>query len=424
MYYNGFNDIIVIHHTHQHVTMLENFLHLSRIYLQENNHPYHRASFDDPRFLSHRLSILSGPRGVGKTTLIVQKLLSHVENQLLSSKILYIPSDHFLVGQSALYTIAEAFVQSGGKYLALDEIHKYPNWSEELKSIYDTYPELTLLVSGSSLIEIHKGSHDLTRRAIVYGLEGLSFREYLGLIHNIHFENVNLEDIFTRHEHIAHEISQQLKILPLFKAYLSQGYFPYFLDIKDKESYYLTLEQNINATIETDIPAVYPNLTGHSLRKIKQILIFLSQHVPFKPNYKKLQYVAEIADLRTLKTYLTYLENAQLIRHVRPAGSKFNTIEQAEKIYLHNPNQYHALSQSPNMGTLRELFFICATAHLAPLSCPKAGDFLIDGKLVEIGGRKKDFSQIKDHPNAYLVSDDLEVGIGQRIPLWLFGFTS
>lgn len=408
--------------------MLEQLYQISRIYLQANDFSYHRASFQSASFLSHRLSILAGPRGVGKTTLIVQKLLSSVDNHLLSPAILYVPSDHLLIAQTSLYEIAEKFVQYGGKWIAFDEIHKYKNWSQELKSIYETFPQLTLFVSGSSLIELHRGSHDLTRRAIIYHLDGLSFREYLGLRYDVQFESMVWETLLQQHETFSYEIIQslaqkELNLLPLFKEYLIYGYYPYFLELKDPETYHLTLEQNMIATIETDIPAVYPTLTGQSLRKIKQILTFLSTNVPFKPNYKQLQTTADITDLRTLKTYLKYLEDAHLIRQVGAAGSKFQAIEHAEKLYLHNPNQYYALSNTPNIGTIRELFFLCSVNQKNVLTIPKTGDFLVNKTtLFEIGGRKKDYTQIKDQPSAYLACDDLEVGVGHRIPLWLFGF--
>ena len=408
--------------------MLEQLYQISRIYLQANNFPYQRAPFQDPNFLSHRLSILVGPRGVGKTTFIIQKLLNAVDNHCLSPHILYVPSDHFLIIKTSLYEIAEQFMQQGGKWIAFDEIHKYKNWSQELKSIYETFPDLNLLVSGSSLIELHKGSHDLTRRSIVYHLDGLSFREYLGLKYNILFKKVELDALLQQHEILSSEIIQSfaqstLKILPLFKEYLVYGYYPYFLELKDPETYHLTLEQNIVATIETDIPAVYSTLTGQSLRKIKQILTFLSTNVPFKPNYKQLQMATDITDLRTLKTYLKYLEDAHLIRQVGAAGSKFQAIEHAEKLYLHNPNQYYALSSTPNIGTIRELFFLCSINQKNELTIPKTGDFLVNKTILfEIGGRKKDYSQIKACPSAYLACDDLEMGVGHRIPLWLFGF--
>lgn len=408
--------------------MLDELFQLSRVYLREHQFSHRRSEFQSKGFLAHRLSILAGPRGVGKTTLIIQTLLKYVDNNLFSKAILYVPSDHFLIAQTSLYEIASQFVQEGGQWIAFDEIHKYPNWSQELKSIYETFPRLIVVVSGSSLIELHKGSHDLTRRSVVYKLNGLSLREYISLIFNIRIESVTLEQILKRHDEISHEIVSNLSkynqaILPIFKQYLKQGYYPYFLELGDLDTYYLTIEQNIIATIETDIPAVYPSLTGHSLRKIKHILGFLSANVPFKPSYKQLQLAADVTDLRTLKTYLKYLEDAHLIRQLLPAGSKFGVLEAAEKLYLHNPNQYYALSIEPNIGTVRELFFLCALQQKQLIASPKAGDFLVnESVLFEIGGRKKDYSQLKNHPCGYLACDDIEIGVGRRIPLWLFGF--
>lgn len=408
--------------------MLDELLQLSRVYLREHQFSHRRSDFQSKGFLSHRLSILAGPRGVGKTTLMIQTLLDYVDNNLLSATILYVPSDHFLIAQTSLYEIASQFVQEGGKWIAFDEIHKYPNWSQELKSIYETFPRLIMIVSGSSLIELHKGSHDLTRRSIVYKLNGLSFREYISLVFNIRFEPVTLSEVLKNHDAISHEIvanvsKHEQTMLPIFKQYLKQGYYPYFLELGNLDAYYLTIEQNIIATIETDIPAVYPSLTGHSLRKIKHILSFLSANVPFKPSYKQLQISVDVTDLRTLKTYLKYLEDAHLIRQLRSAGSKFGALEVAEKLYLHNPNQYYALSVEPNIGTVRELFFLCALQQKQRISAPKSGDFLVNESILfEIGGRKKDYSQLKNHSCGYLACDDLEFGIGKRIPLWLFGF--
>ena len=233
----------------------------------------------------------------------------------------------FLVGNTSLYEIAEQFNTMGGKILALDEIHKYPNWSQELKSIYDTFQKLKIIVSGSSALQMHRGSHDLARRAIKYQLFGLSFREFIELHYNIELTQYNLSDILSNHEKIASQITKTCesfnqKIIPLFQNYLVYGYYPYFLELNDKDLYSLTLEQNLHTTIESDLAAIYPHLTGTSINKIKHLLIFIAKAVPFTPNWNKIKEILEIGDVRTLKTYFQYLQDAYLIRAISKGDKK------------------------------------------------------------------------------------------------------
>ncbi|MDF1760234.1 MAG: AAA family ATPase [Coxiellaceae bacterium] len=407
---------------------IDDFFNLSRRHLKANNREYQR-SFLQEGHLKHRLSIIIGQRGVGKTTIIAQYLLNKANNDLMSKDILYIPTDHFLIGNASLYETAEQFCQQGGKFIAFDEIHKYKGWSVELKSIYDTYPELTVIASGSSALEIHKGSHDLTRRAAIYNIQGLSFREYLELHLCTHFPRYDIATITASHEAICQDIvstidSKGKKVLSLFKEYLKYGYYPYSIDINDHNIYFMTLEQNFHAAIEIDLAAIYPLLTGNSIRKLKQLLIFIASAVPFTPNLRKLKSLLDIGDERTLKSYFKYLEDAGLISLVMKSSKKISKLETPEKIYLNNTNQLYAISpNSQNVGTIRELFFLSMLSHLYNVSIPKNGDFLIDNTwLFEIGGKKKNVKQILEEENAYLACDDLDAGVGNRIPLWLFGF--
>ncbi|MFA6409204.1 MAG: AAA family ATPase [Gammaproteobacteria bacterium] len=408
--------------------MLDKLYTLSRHYLEITNKPYCRLTYARNVF-KPRLSILPGQRGVGKTTLIVQYLLGQVQNDLLSKEILYIPSDHFSLAGLSLYEIAEQFVQLGGKIIAFDEIHKYSNWSQELKSIYDTFPKLKIIASGSSALEIHKGSHDLTRRAITYYIKGLSLREYLELTTSNSFPVFSLDEILENHEKIAQQILNSLakleqKILPLFYQYLQTGYYPYFLDLKETALFYTTLEQNFHVVIESDLATIYPSLTGHSIKKIKQLLSFIAQAVPFTPNWFKIKSIVDVSDDRTLKTYFKYLEDAGLIRMVNGYSKKMRQIEIPEKIYLENTNQLYAIStESSNIGTVRETFFLNTLSSNHEIRVPQKGDFIVNGKIVfEIGGKNKNYDQIKDEKSAYLACDDIEQGIGNKIPLWLFGF--
>lgn len=408
-------------------TTIDELYLLSRRYLEINNKPYRRDIADHKNCFQHRLSILVGQRGVGKTTLIVQYLLDQAKNNVLSTEILYVPSDHFLLGELSLYEIADTFSKLGGKIIAFDEIHKYSNWSKELKSIYDTFPDLKIVASGSSALEIYKGSHDLTRRAVVSSINGLSFREYLNMAFNISFPKYSLDDILKDHPQQVNEVLKKCddqKILVLFKKYLQGGYYPYFLEIDNQDTYFMTLEQNFHTIIESDLTAIYPSLTGNSIRKIKHLLAFIASSVPFTPKMSTIKNIIDVGDERTLKVYFKYLEDADLIRMVMSGSNKMNSIETPEKVYLDNPNQFYAISVGePNIGAIREVFFLNMLAHDHKVNTHKVGDFLVDNKIVfEIGGKNKSFNQVKNEGNAFLALDEIEHGIGQKIPLWLLGF--
>lgn len=408
--------------------MIDELFKLSQQFLEIKNQAYKRYFIQETP-LKQRLSILLGQRGVGKTTTLVQYLLSHTNGDRFSAKILYIQADHFLMRNTTLYEIVEAFSALGGELIAFDEIHKYSDWSRELKSIYDTFPKIKVIASGSSALEIHKGTHDLSRRAIVYLLRGLSFREYLELYYGLLIPKLSLETILKKHEILGSDIQKIIvptnkNILPHFIDYLSHGYYPYFLEINDKAIYYMTIEQNMHTTIESDLVAIYPHLTGVSVKKIKQLVAFIAGAVPFTPNWQKLKSTLEVGDERTLKIYFKYLEDGGLIQTLSKATKKLQQLESPEKVYLNNPNQMAALSfEQHNKGTMRETFFLNMLSAQHEVRLPLQGDFLVDGQyLFEVGGRKKGFEQLHTQKNAYLACDEIERGIGAKIPLWLFGF--
>jgi len=409
--------------------MLEKLFTLSDQLIRVRDRTYQRQYFTD--LTQNRFSILVGQRGVGKTTLLVQHLKKSYPDYLQSRKAIYVQADHFLVKDLSLYAIAERFDQLGGEFICFDEIHKYPDWSRELKSITDTFPALKVLASGSSILEIHKGSHDLSRRAIIYRLPGLSFREFIELQTGVTLPESSLVEIFSDHEQLADSIlniieKKQERILALFKDYLSFGYYPYFLEFKDRALFHLTLEQNFHTSIESDLPAVYPKLSGASIKKISKLLAVIASSVPFTPDLKKIKHIVEIGDERTLKTYLKYLEDGGLIRCLSKSGSALRKLAKPEKIYLNNPNQIMAISRSgqENKGNIRETFFasmLSITGH--ELSIPVQGDFKIDDdSVIEVGGKGKDSSQVLDIQCSYLAADDIERGYARKIPLWLFGF--
>jgi predicted AAA+ superfamily ATPase len=409
--------------------MIDDIFKLSSDFLKTFNKPFRRY-FLDKYPLTSRFSIIIGQRGVGKTTAMIQKILSTSNDDIFTKEALYVPVDHFIVGGRSIYDIAEEFYNLGGKIICFDEIHKYEGWSGELKSIYDSLPKLTVLASGSSAMEIQKGSHDLSRRAVVYPMTGLSFREYIDLAAGIKTQPIVLKTILKEHEKPSYDIitateSKKKKILALFKDYLQFGYYPYFMEFDDISTYYITLEQGIRTTIESDLLSIYPTLNGSSIKKIKRLLAVISESVPFIPDLKRLKKIVEIGDERTLKNYLKYLEDGGVITSLTKKGSGLGALEKPEKIYLNNTNQIYAISGKgkENIGTIRETFFLNMLSAIHNVSSPSKGDFFIDDKYTfEIGGKNKNFKQIKDIHNSFLAIDDIETGIGNKIPMWLFGF--
>lgn len=393
----------------------------SKKFLQRNNLPYQRYFIKENR-IKHRLSIITGQRGVGKTTTIAQYMQLHKDK-----KSLYISMDSFIVGELSMYEIAEQFELVGGELLCFDEIHKYSNWSQELKSIYDSFPNLQIIASGSSALEINKGSHDLSRRAHILTMHGMSFKEFLELGLDMELPKLKLEDILNNHTDIAFEIISKLKqqdkrILPLFKRYLKVGYYPYFLDVNDDDVFFDILEQNINISISSDLLFVYPSLDGNSIKKLKLLLKIIMQSVPFVPVIEKLKISLEVGDGRTLKEYFIKLEDAGIIKLLMKSSSKgLKQLEKPEKIYLNNTNLLHITESE--VGTVRETFFLNTLSQNYNVTYPKKGDFFVENMfLFEVGGRNKSFNQIKDIDNSFIAYDDVEIGHGNKIPLWLFGF--
>ncbi len=401
--------------------MLKKLTLESKKFVLRNNLPYQRYFIRDKK-IKHRLTIITGQRGVGKTTTIAQYMALHPKFNAL-----YVSMDSFLIGELSMYEIAESFEMNGGELLCFDEIHKYANWSQELKSIYDNFPNLQIIASGSSALEINKGSHDLSRRAHQLKMYGMSFKEYLELKLDIKLENFELEKILKSHDEIAFEIVMLLekkkkKILPLFKDYLKSGYYPYSLSIDDDDVFLDILEQNIKVSISSDLLFVYPTLDGNSVKRLKLLLSIIMESVPFVPVIEKLKSTLEIGDGRTLKDYFVKLEDAGILKLLMKSSSKgLAKLEKPEKIYMDNSNLL-SITEA-NIGTVRETFFLSITSKKHRVSYPKKGDFLIDNKyLFEIGGKNKSFKQIKDIENSFVVADDIEIGFGNKVPLWLFGF--
>ena len=363
------------------------------------------------------MSIIKGARGVGKTTLLLQYARLKIPKD---KTVLYVSLDDLFFLSNNLYQLAEEFYKDNGSYLLLDEVHKYPNWSRELKLIYDDFPDLQLLVTSSSLLEIYKSESDLSRRAVTYPLKELSFREFLYFEKNISFPVYSLNDILVRHIDISYEITAKIKPIHEFKKYLQYGMYPYFLE--GKKMFQEKLLQTINLTLETDLPAV-ERVDFEHIVKIKKLLFAIASSAPFTPNITKLSERTGISRSALLKA-LHYLEKARLINLVNKNNKGISILSKPDKIFINNPNLQLALSTSePNMGSIRESFFVHQLKALHKINLAMKGDFIVDDTFTfEIGGKNKTNYQIKDVVNAYIVRDDFENGFKNYIPLWLFGF--
>lgn len=377
-----------------------------------------RSVMDEIAWNEARLIGIKGARGVGKTTLLFQYIKLHLSQKI--GEVLYISLDNLYFNNNNLLAIIDQFVKRGGNYLFIDEVHRYPNWSQELKNAYDDYPELRIVFTGSSMLEILNARADLSRRAVVYTMGGLSFREYLS-IKNIHtFQQYTLNEIIKNHQEYTIQISQEIRPLQWFQSYLEGGYYPYFIE---SESLYRTkVEEVVRMMLEIELPALR-GLENHYILKIKQLLMVLAESVPLTPNVSKLAERIGI-NRNTLITYLKNLQDVGLTIHLFSESSGITRLQKPEKIYLENTNLMYALNPNQvNIGSIRETFWMNQLSQLHNVTLPQQGDFLIDNQYTfEIGGKGKSNRQIKEVNNAYIVKDDIEIGSKGVIPLWLFGF--
>jgi predicted AAA+ superfamily ATPase len=366
---------------------------------------------------SNRLIAITGPRGVGKTVMIQQYIR---DNFKLSANILYTSLDNIYFSANTLSSLADTFVKNGGEYLFLDEVHKYPQWSAELKNIYDNYPALSIVFTGSSILNINKGFADLSRRAVNYSMRGLSFREYLSLEKGVTFETYTLGELLRGHLEISKEISSKIKPIAEFKNYLSYGYYPYFRE--NKALFHQKLLNTLNVIIESDLLSVHP-LEYKNINNLKKLLYIISEAVPFKVNTTKLAERISVSR-NSVILFFDYLKQAQLINFVNPHHKNLGYLTKPEKVYLDNTNQMFALSrESVNIGSLRETFFLNQLSSKHQVNASPDSDFLVDGALTfEVGGKNKTPKQVRNIEEAYIAMDDIEFGYKNTIPLWLFGF--
>lgn len=357
---------------------------------------------------SARMFGLVGPRGVGKTTMFLQ----YIKQNLNRRDTLYVSADNLYFADNSLVALADKFSKQGGKHLFIDEIHKYKDWSRELKQLYDTYPDMQIAFTGSSILDIYKGTADLSRRAPIYEMQGLSFREYLGMFHHISAPAYSLEDIL---QHKV-EIPGVEHPLPLFADYLKRGYYPFGMDI----DFDMELEQVINQTMEIDIPQ-YAEMNVSTGRKLKQLLVIIARSVPFKPVMQKLADMIGVSR-NYLNDYLLYIEKSGMIGQVRDATGCIRGLGKVDKVYLDNTNLIYSLGrENMNVGNLRETFFYNQMRVRQDVITSKIFDFQIGDRTFEIGGKNKGQKQITDAREGYVVKDDIETGYGNVIPLWNFG---
>jgi predicted AAA+ superfamily ATPase len=375
---------------------------------------------DFERYLSleidwnQRLILLLGHRGVGKTTLILQQLKKD------TVKSVYISLDDYYFEEKRLIEVIQALYDLGYRSFYIDEVHRYQYWSKELKNLYDDFPDSKFIVTGSSILEISKGQEDLSRRAVVYQLAGLSFREYLVLEEKKDFQVVALEDVIKNHHQFSADILDQLAWKNQFKNYLNYGYYPFYRE--GKKVYHQKLQETTNLVIDSDI-APYEELNYSTVRVMKKLLFVISQSVPFIPNVSKLAEKLGVTRNTILKL-LDILDKAQLLSLLHASTEGISFLQKPEKIYLQNTNlAYMFAYESPNSGNLRETFFLNQLEVKHQVTAPKYGDFLVDSQYVfEVGGPNKTFKQLQGVPNGYLAIDEIDGGSGNRIPLWLFGF--
>jgi predicted AAA+ superfamily ATPase len=380
-----------------------------------------RAPVDFSRYLAHEIDFsnrmigIKGARGAGKTTLLLQ----HAARALpKDQQVLYVSLDDLWFTENKLVDMADAFAKQGGRYLLLDEVHRYSGWSQELKNIYDDEPDLFIIFTGSSIMHIDKARGDLSRRAVLYELRGLSFREYLSLKAQISLPKLEWEQLLVDHVEMARSVTEKLKPLEHFSDYLMHGYYPYFLE--NISTYSQKLEETISLAISMDLPALH-DITAGSMEKIRQLLYIIAESAPFKPNISKLSERTGVSR-NSLIQFLRHLEDLRIINSLYHSATGIGALQKPEKIFLHHPNLQYALSHAnADKGSARESFFINQVEAIKTVTYTSEGDFAVSKDLFEVGGKDKQQKQIKSHKRCFVAADGIEIGHQHKIPLWMFG---
>lgn len=363
-----------------------------------------------------RLLGIKGARGVGKTTMLLQHIKETFDN---IDDAIYVALDNLWFQNHSVEELVEFLYTHGVNHIYLDEVHRYRNWTSLLKNLYDNYPDLNIVYTGSAMLAIDNSKDDLSRRQTLYTLHGLSFREYLEYEGIISLPPISLEDLLRKHVNYALDATAKIKVLKSFDRYLGEGYYPYYKEAG--KDYLIRVGEVAQLVIESDIPAIEESITYTTRQKIKKLLMVIAENVPLEPNINKLAASLESTRDQTLKM-LYLLDRAALLWLLTDKVKDYKHLAGPKKIYLNNTNLMNALTGCMSEGTKRETFFANQLGAVATLMTPKQGDFIANEKyLFEVGGTRKTFSQIADLPNSYLAIDDIEVGSGNRIPLWMFG---
>lgn len=389
---------------------------LIKIYLrllQETEAKTFRYLYPNIDWNEHCIGII-GARGVGKTTMLLQHIKHTFANK---NEALFASLDNTWFANHSIFDLADEFYLNGGTHLFLDEIHHYPNWATEIKNIYDSFPKLKIVFTGSSLLQIYKSTADLSRRVVYEKLEGLSFREFLKFEKIDDFPVLSMKEIVENHQDIAFRITENLKIIPLFKKYLKNGYFLFYKEGLGK--YEINLQEAVNNVIDIDIPAI-ENIEFESRHKLKRLLAILSTLVPYTPNITDLSVAIDSNRNNTVK-YLFLLANAKLLNLVSYKNKTIGDLTKPDKVLLNNTNLSYLYGDNANIGSARETFFVNQLNAVANVILAPQGDFMVDNYTFEVSGKSKSFKQIKDIQNSFVVADDIEIGHGNKIPLWLFG---
>ena len=356
-----------------------------------------------------RLVCIEGARGMGKSTLMRQRIKDTFG---LAGRAVYVSLDDLWFSNHRVKDAVAWFDSHGYTHLFMDEVHQVENWQPLVKNLYDQFPSLNIVYSGSSLLKLGKGKGDLSRRQAVYGLKGLSFREFLAFEGVLDIPPISLEKVLSDHRKIAADIVGKIKVLPLFERYLREGYYPFYKEVH--ALYHARIMEAVNKALEVDV-------TVSTVRRAKRMLAVLAASVPQQPNMSRL-YRELDTERNTGFKILDALARSGLLALLTGKGASLKKLSKPEKIYCDNTNLMYALAPRIDKGTARETFFLNQLSKDHTVSYPSAGDFLVDGKyLFEVGGAGKDFQQIKDLPNSYVASDDTEIGIGHKVPLWMFG---
>lgn len=386
---------------------------VSQVNTEHKRYLYHQLPWNA------RMLCIRGARGVGKTTLLLQRMAEAFPAG--SPQALYASLDELWFTENRLIDLAEYHYSHGGTHLFLDEVHRYPQntWAQEIKNIYDRYPGFHVVFTGSSILKIDQSQADLSRRCLFFTMQGLSFREYLDFSNIAQFDPLPFEHILENHVTLAAQITRQVHVLQFFEEYLRHGYYPFYKELA--EGYGMALRQMVTNVIEQDVPQA-ESLEMGTIVRVKRLVTLIARVTPFTVNVSRIANTLE-CDRQTVYKLLRTLQRASLINMLYKGRNNMQQMVKPEKVYLENTNLMYALASEINIGNIRETFFSNQLSGAHELAFGEKGDFLIDNvHTIEVGGHRKSFEQIKDLANSYLAADDIEIGNGNRIPLWLFGF--